>query len=369
MKNAGDEDWSVLTSLFPSGWQAQARRTGAVARLRGFASAEELLRVVLLHIAQGYSLRETMVRAEKAGLAGVSDVALLNRLRGCEKWLQWLCGQLLVENGVRMPAKPGQRVVRLVDGTIVKEPGKTGSQWRILYSLQLPDLVCDYFDLTSAKGVGHGESFTRVPVEAGDLLLADAGYCSVAGIESVVKRHGDVLVRINPQNFPAQDAAGRRIPILRRVSTLERAGQIGEWKVFLPGEQRLVEGRVCALRKSEHAIGEAHRRLERKASKKQTQVKPESWEYAKYVLVFASWPELPASQVLEWYRVRWQVELAFKRLKSLAQLGHLPKSDEQSSRAWLYGKLFVGLLTEKLIRIGRDISPWGYILATEQAPE
>jgi hypothetical protein len=53
--------------------------------------------------------------------------------------------------------------------------------------------------------------------------------------------------------------------------------------------------------------------------------------------------------------------MTFKRLKSLAQLGHLPKQDEQSSRAWLYGKLFVALLTQKLVRTGREISPWGYL--------
>jgi hypothetical protein len=29
------------------------------------------------------------------------------------------------------------------------------------------------------------------------------------------------------------------------------------------------------------------------------------------------------------------IELVFKRLKSLAALGHLPKSDDQSARAWV----------------------------------
>ena len=369
MENASEENWTVLTSLFPSGWQDQARQTGAIKRLRGFRSVEDLLRVLMLHVGRGYSLRETVARAKRSQLATVSDVALLKQLRRCEKWLQWMCGRLLEENGVAMPAKPGQRVLRAVDGTMVKEPGKTGSQWRIVYSLQLPELVCDYFDLTSAVGAGHGESFARVPVMATDLLLGDAGYCSVSSIESVVERKGDVLVRINPQNFPAQNRAKRRIDLLRRLSSLRQAGQIGEWEVFLPGAHHVVGGRACALRKSEHAIGEAHRRLERKASKKQTKPKPESWEYAKYILVFTTWSEFSASQALEWYRVRWQVELAFKRLKSLAELGHLPKYDDQSSRAWLYGKLLVGLLTEKMMRIGRDISPWGYVLAREEAAE
>ncbi len=74
-------------------------------------------------------------------------------------------------------------------------------------------------------------------------------------------------------------------------------------------------------------------------------------------------------QVLECYRLRWQVELTFKRLKSIAQLGHVPKHDDQSSRAWLYGKLFVALLSQKLARVGSTISPWGYLLAEATHPQ
>ena len=70
--------------------------------------------------------------------------------------------------------------------------------------------------------------------------------------------------------------------------------------------------------------------------------------------------------VLEWYRLRWQVELVFKRFKSLASLGHLPKHDPDSSQAWLYGKLFTALLVEKLIYHARAVSPWGYVLRAPQ---
>ena len=86
--------------------------------------------------------------------------------------------------------------------------------------------------------------------------------------------------------------------------------------------------------------------------------------YAEYVLVFTTLPDSEASvdQVLEAYRLRWQVELTFKRLKSIAQIGHVPKHDDQSSRAWLYGKLLVALLSQRLARVGKSISPWGYLL-------
>jgi len=93
-------------------------------------------------------------------------------------------------------------------------------------------------------------------------------------------------------------------------------------------------------------------------------------EFAKYVILFTTFPsaEFPAKSVLEWYRARWQVELVFKRFKPLAQLGHLPKRDDESARAWLCGKLFVALPVEKLIRHASSVSPWGYLLEPAPAP-
>ena len=73
--------------------------------------------------------------------------------------------------------------------------------------------------------------------------------------------------------------------------------------------------------------------------------------------------EFSAKEILEWYRLRWQIELVFKRFKQIAALGHLPKYDDQSSRAWLYGKLLVALLTEKLVQHANSFSPWGYELS------
>jgi len=119
-------------------------------------------------------------------------------------------------------------------------------------------------------------------------------------------------------------------------------------------------GRLCAVRKSDGAIQKAHRRLQRRASKKQMITRPGTLEFAKYMIVFTTRSSGSTADLLTSYRMRWQIELLFKRLKSLAQLGHLPKHDDRSSRAWLYGKLLVTLLAQQLIRVGRDISPSGY---------
>jgi hypothetical protein len=361
-----EESWKVLVSLFPKDWMEQAWSNGAVERLRGFGNEGALMRTLLLHIGQGYSLRETVVRAKASGIAEISDVALMKRLRRSEAWLRSLCASLLQESGIDLTEASVN--LRAFDATVVKEPGKTGSQWRIHYSLQIPSLKCDFFEIKPSLGTGNGESFLQFPVAAGDFIIADRAYSSAAGMERIAKAGGYVMVRVNTGTLALSASRGRRFPLSAKLASITQAGQIGEWQALVEGPNRRVEGRLCVVRKSEQAIQEALRKIKLQETKHRTCTKEETREYAKYVMVFTSFPPTyTAEQVLEWYRLRWQIELAFKRLKSLAQLGHLPKYDDESSRAWLYGKLFVALLTEKLIRVGRDISPWGYFLREVRA--
>lgn len=367
MENAADENWQVLVSLLPNGWDRLAFRAGAVERLRGFPTAEAVLRTLLLHVGKGLSLRETALQAKLGGIANVSDVTILNRLRQAEGWLHRLCQELAEENGLSFPAPPAGRNVRLLDGTVVKEPGRTGSGWRIHYSLQIPTLCCDHLEVSSVRGSGTGEKLQRFPARSGDLVLADRGFCKPAGLAALHQQSADVIVRVNTGSLRLQRPDGKPFELLKRLRGVTEADPIGDWDVVVPTPTGAVAGRICAIRKSETAIARALRRIQRKAQQGGPEVKPATLEYARYVIVFTTLEatEFAAVRVLEWYRLRWQIELVFKRLKSLAATGHLPKYEEASSRAWLYGKLLVALLTQKLIRIGRSISPWGYPLGSE----
>lgn len=364
------EDWQVLLGLFPADWEELGRSTGAVARLRGFNSLNDLFRTLLLHVGCGWSLRETAVQAKLAGIADVSDVTLLNRLRQAEDWLRQLCQRLWRDNGVNLePALKG-RPVRLVDATVVREPGKTGGQWRIHYSIRLPSLECDHFDLTAVEGENTGERLGRFTFQAGELVLADAAYSNPPGIAAAVRQGADVCVRLNRWSLPLMDEKDRPFALLKKIKTLRRAGETAEWWVWVHCGEQQIPGRLCAIRKSEQAVQRAERKLKLRQQKGKGKVTPEKREYARYVLVFTTLPKSQATtrQVLDCYRLRWQIELTFKRLKSVVQLGHVPKQDDHSSRAWLYGKLFVALLSQKLARIGSAVSPWGYYLP-EQASD
>ena len=307
----GETNWQTLLSLFPSNWQELAMETGASKRLRGVPSVEALMRTLLLHLVRGYSLQETVVRAKAAGVAELSAVALFKRLRQAEAWFHELCCALLPTTGILLPEQSTHLRVRLVDSTTVKEPGKTGSLWRLHYSFQLPEFCCDHFVLSPSEGVGTGDSFSQFPLAGGEHLIGDRGYSYVSGVEHIATRGGFVLVRLNPLSLPLFTPKGQRLPLLRRVATLRTAGQVGEWPAVVQGDKRLVRGRFCAVRKSEEAIKLAEKRLKRKASKKGREIQPETWEYAKYIMVFSTFsPQwFSTAEILQWYRVRWQVEV------------------------------------------------------------
>ena len=144
------------------------------------------------------------MRARRAQLADLSDVALLKRLRKSRDWLQALCVELFREQGLAATEGNGFEV-RAFDATVVKEPGRSDSLWRIHYSVRLPSLMCDFFKLTRTKGAGMGESFTQFPIIPGDCILADRGYSMAKGIHYAVEAGGQVTVRVNSGSRELQE--------------------------------------------------------------------------------------------------------------------------------------------------------------------
>ena len=353
------EDWAVLESFLPPKWRDLAVTTGALKGLRKDKSAENLLRVLLLHLGCGHSLQETVARARQAQLAELTAAALWNRLQKSADWLRGLCVALFRERGLERAGAGGIQV-RALDATTVKETGR-GSQWRIHHSVRLPSLLCDYFGLTAAEGAGTGKSFQRFPINAGDYLLAGEGYSSTAGLCHVAGIDAFATVRVNAESLEFGTLDGGSFDLMAAVNGL-RAREVGCWPAaVLDRGGEAVAGRVCAVRKSAEAIRLARRGLVRQAPQRDDHMQSRRLELARYVILFTTYPgkEFPAEDVMEWYRTYWRVELVFKRFKSLAQLGHVPDQADESAKAWLYGKLLVALLIEKLVDHARYISPWG----------
>jgi len=356
------EDWDILLKFLPEGWEQKASECGALVRRRNIKSAQTLLRVLLIHLADGKSLRTTATYAQEAQLCQINDGALLHRLKASERWLRWMSERLVQKtHEISLPeALLKQFRIRVVDASIVREPGATGSDWRLHFSLQLSNLGCDFFKITDAS---IGEGFQRFEPEAGDLFMGDRAYCRRKGLEHVRKNDAHFLVRFHTTNVPMFTKRGKPQLVLKKLRTLS-SGQIGDWDVWYqsPYSGHFVKARLCAIRKSKEAIELAKKKLRQKASRQQRRLRPETIEYAEYVIVLTSVNRhrFKSKDVMLLYRSRWQVELIFKRLKGIIGLGHLPKQNEQSSMAWLTGKLFVALLVERVYREAEFFSPWGY---------
>ncbi len=354
------EDWEVLSSFLPDQWQEQARRLRAMRRARYIREPETVLRVLLLHLACGCSLAETAARAKASGLAQISSVGVFKRLRAAEPWLRWLAQQM--RGAADVPLEAMGRRLRAVDATSVSEPGSTGTDWKVHYAVNLADLQCDFFELTDIRH--GGETFRRVPVVAGDIMMGDRVYAAPPGIAHVVNAQGDVIVRVNRQALPLYRIRGQRLDLLPLVRRLKGRSP-AEYSAHVKGpDKQWIPGRFIALRQSLQVTRRAQRRMKRRAQRSRETVSAEALEFAGYFMLWTTLPRaVTTHHILEFYRLRWQIELVFKRMKSILGLGHLPKKDPLSAKAWLEGKLFVGLLIERLIHAANAISPWGYSLA------
>jgi len=353
-------DWKILTSFLPDDWEKQAEELGALKRKRKFDSADTLLRVLLIHLVDGKSLRSTAAYAKQAGLCKVSDTALLYRLKESEKWLRSLAEGVLQKMPIKVDRFSSKYRMQIVDGSIVNEPGNTGSDWRIHYSFSLNDLRCNEFKITSVK---KGETLKIYKIQPNDVILGDRCYCSRYGIAHVLKNQGDVILRFHSRSLPLFTRNNGRIDLLRRLRRIEEH-ESKDFDVWFknPSTNQLTKGRICAIRKSKESIEKTKENIRKVASKKGIKVRKETFEYAEYVIIFTTLNrrKFKEKEILSLYRGRWQIEIVFKRLKGLLKIGHLPKYDEESCMAWLHGKMLVALLAERMYQEAEFFSPWGF---------
>jgi hypothetical protein len=359
------DDWNILKKFLPDRWEDKATEYNALQRKRKIKNADILLRTLLIHLADGKSLRTAATYAKEVGLCDINDVALLHRLKASQEWFRWISFNLFKSlKGEPLPADLFRKYrIKLVDGSSISEPGSTGTDWRIHYSFLLSTLTCDIFKITSPS---EGETFKQYPVMPDDLFIGDRGYCQRKGIMHVLNNEGHILVRFHSTNLPLFKRAGNSFTVLENLRALKN-GELGDWDAWFkdPEDHHLVRGRLCALRKSKEAAEKAKNALRRTASKQCRNLRPETLEHAEYISLFTTVTRhnFKGEQLLSLYRGRWQIEVVFKRLKGIIGIGHLPKYNPESCIAWLYGKMIVALLVERLHQEAEFFSPWGYPLS------
>lgn len=364
--SALDSQWPALVSALSGTLDLDltARQSGALRRRRAVADGATLLRLALAYGPGGLSLRSAAAWAGLQGVASLSDVALMKRLRGAADWLGLVAGALL--RGAQATTTPlAGRPLRIVDGSAIAQPGSAGTDWRLHATYDPKAARFVHLELTDAHGA---EGFARAPLQAGDVVLGDRFYARPRGLQDVLSARADFIVRVGWSSLRLVTAAGTPLdwePIYASLAP----GEIAEREVWVEhagkgGKRRgqpLFRARLIVVRKDEAANARAEKAVRRSHNRRRNQrvLQPLTIAAAGFLMVLTSLPAetAPAADVLAAYRLRWQIELAFKRLKSGLGIHRLPAKGEQLARSWLLAHLIVALLIDEAVQDVLDSPP------------
>jgi len=331
-----------------------ARKFKAFVRPRGVKSAFDLLRLALLYAA-GNSLRGSSAWAQASAVAQLSAPALHRRLANAADWLQFSARKLVEETRPQISGAWAGRRLRVIDASAICHPGAEGTTWRLHLSYDLSGGVDD-FELTDDRGA---ERLTRFVWQPGDIALGDRGYARPGDLTPVLDSGADLVVRTGWNSLRLLTPNGEPFDLFAVLAKVKR--NVASHTVLVDTHDparpflklRLVIGRLPP-EKAEAA----RKKVIARALKAGKKVDPRSLRAAEFVLLLTSLPEEHTSEsILELYRLRWQIELLFKRFKSLLGLGDLPAKQRNLARSWIFAKLILALLAEKAARKLAESSP------------
>lgn len=355
-----DQRWPALLAALPATLDLDetARASGALVRRRAIGDAAALLRLALGYGPGGLSLRGTAAWATLSGLASLSDVAVLKRLRGAADWLGQIAGAVLTARAGFATAPERHGRIRLVDATTICPPRTNRTMWRLHASYDPEQARFTDLQLTDQSS---GEDFGRFAVEPGDLVMGDRGYARGRGLRHVVEQGGDFVVRSGWRTQKLWTSDGReRFDLFAAVADLPESS-IVDCDVVADQRPNVdpVPIRFIALRLSADAARQSQQRTHKRAVKRGRKPYSKTFAAAGYLFLLTSLDrnEYPPERVLALYRLRWQVELAFKRLKSLLRLDRLPAKDRQLARSWLYAHVIAALLIDDMTQDLLDSFP------------
>ena len=343
---AHDEDlWPYIRSLLPENLDETARETGALLRRRGIRDAEALVRMLLAYGATDLSLHSVATWARAMKLSSLSPPALFYRVRDAERWLSELLGAVLTRE---VPPPLSKLRLRAVDATVITGPGAEGTEWRV-HALAEPG--SGRFCAVELTDEHVGEGYGLHPLSTGDVVLGDRGYAYARSIAAANAKGAAVIVRINPRGIRLCDLDRQPLALGNRARSVPKVG-VRTWDLLLPipPRKRTKSHKPWPLSKARDWIP--------------VRVVAARTRKGNVIWVLTTLPPDMGTpeEVMDLYRLRWQVELLFKRLKSLLDLDALPSRQGPTARSWILARLLVAALTQKLLAPGEALSPWGYVL-------
>jgi hypothetical protein len=353
--------WELVQAHLPPDFDAQrrARERRAFLRKRNVKDVASLFRLAMAYGGCGMSLRETCAWAEALKLASLSEPSLMERLCKAAPWLGDIVAALIAQQAT-VPAKrwAGYRL-RALDATAICQPGADRTTWRLHVGYDLASGQVDHIALTDGRGA---ENLQRLTYRPGEIVLGDRIYARAQNLRGVKSDGADFIVRTGWNSLRLKRTDGGAFDLFATLRAQE--GQEGEVRVRVDEASDVgapLELRLIIWRKTPEQAQAEQKRLLQNAKKHGTKIDPRSLEAAQYVMLVTSLPAdgFPACDVLAIYRFRWQIELAFKRMKSLAGLDELAAKEPALAQAWIYARLIAFLIAEQIAGQVPDSPPFG----------
>ena len=363
-----DLNWSFVEGRLGGAASIHALACGsrAVLRRREIKDGGQLLRLALAYAVSGSGLRSTAAWGALALGVEMSDVALMKRLRGSGDFLAAVCAQLLRLITGESGASPRWQgmPVRLVDSSVFAGPGKAGGQLRLHANYDPALGTFNNFDLSA---ISKGESLVHTGIEAGAIYLADRNYAKTKDLRTLEETGAFYVTRTGIRSMRMLDVkTSNRLTgndILSALGTQDQAEievDLIEAKVRKAQRGRLLKARLLILKASPAAHAREEARIRRSRSRHGVTPNRETVSLAGTVMIITNLPAdiWPAAMIADLYRVRWQIELAFKSLKSVFRMREVPAKDPALARAWILANLAAALLTNLLASaIQRAVPP------------
>jgi hypothetical protein len=345
-----EDDWEYVRTLLPADLEESARRTSALLRCRNIHDAASLMRVALAYAVSDLSLKDVAAWASALQLAEITGPGLFYRLRQAEQWLEQVLGQILSD---QIPSAAGGFRLRIVDATVINGPGQKAVQWRAHVSINPATGSIRAVELTDDSG---GEKLGRHHLGASEVVLGDRAYATARGLYAVRQEEAHVVVRFNPATLRTCDEKRRRIHLTDKEPEIPKVGAV-EFKITVP---------VPPPPRRSHKTWNSAKAIawiSARAIAARTRTGEVTW-----VLTTLPAKQMPAIGILGLYRVRWQIELLFKRLKSLLHLDALPSREGPTAKSWMLARLIAAALAQRLVQPSGPLSPWGYALRGNDQP-
>jgi len=157
-------------------------------------------------------------------------------------------------------------------------------------------------------------------------------------------------------------AGGRPFDLAKRLKRLGKSRHRAGWRAQAhTPDGTIVPLRIVVRRKPPQAVEREIKRIKEKAARRgrtrrSGKPDPRSLIAAQFTILATTLVE-PPKQVFDLYRLRWQIEIAFKRIKSLLHIDRLEAKDPDLVRTCLLAHLIAALLIEDHAAEALDAPP------------